>query len=62
MKTTILKSGIIQIGNHFEAFLSCRHNHITIWREFSKIVRLNAEDALLDAQRMVEDYKSINKV
>lgn len=55
-----LSTGIIQIGNHFEAYLTVRVNGKSIWKEFSKILRTNMEDAKSDALKMADYYKSTN--
>lgn len=55
-----LSTGIIQIGTCFEAYLVARINGKIIWREFSKIMRTNMDDAKNDAIKMADYYKSTN--
>lgn len=57
-----LNTGVIRVGEFYEAYISHKINGKSIWHKFSGIIRLTQEDAKIDCNVLREDYLAINKI
>ena len=66
MKESILLSGVHRyfwdnLPDTWRGYVVCKQGNGAVWKDVSDIERLNMNDAMTDANNMLDDYLSINR-